>query len=153
MPNSYTQIFIQYIFAVNSRENFIDIKYNDELQKYITGIIQNRKCKLLAINNVPDHMHILTAIHPTFSISKLIQEIKANSSKFINEKKWSNNKFKWQEGYGAFSYSKSQIDTVVKYINNQQEHHKTKTFKEEYIGFLNKYTIEYDKKYLFEFYN
>ena len=152
MPNSYTQIYIHYIFAVKGRHNFIKPEYNNELQKYITGIIQNRKCKLLAINNMPDHFHILIGLHPSYPVSKLIQEIKSNSSKFFNEKLWSKEKFNWQEAYGAFSYSRSQIDNVIKYINNQQEHHKKMTFKEEYLEFLKKFDIQYEEKYLFEFY-
>ena len=153
MPNTYTQIYIQYVFAVKGRENQIKPENNNELQKYITGIITKRKCKMLAINNMPDHIHILIGINPTYSVSKLIQEIKAISSGFINDKKWMRNKFSWQTGYGAFSYSRSQIDSVINYINNQQKHHKKKTFKEEYLEFLEKFNIEYDNKYLFEFYD
>ena len=153
MPNSYTQIYIHYIFTVKGRQNFIKPEYNNELQKYMTGIIQNRKCKLLAINNMPDHFHILVGQHPSCSVAKLIQEIKSNSSKFINEKSWNREKYSWQEGYGAFSYSRSQINNVIKYINNQQEHHKKMTFKEEYFEFLKKFDIPYEEKYLFEFYN
>ena len=153
MANSYTQIYIQYIFAVKYRKNFLLQKNNDELQKYITGIVQNRKCKMLAINNVPDHLHMLVGLHPTYSVSKLIQEVKSISSKFINDNNWIDHEFNWQIGYGAFSYSRSQIDNVIKYINNQQEHHRKITFREEYLEFLEKFEIEYDEKFLFEFYD
>jgi len=125
-------------------------KHKDELQKYITGIIQNRKHKLLAINNMPDHIHIFIGLHPTMALSDLVRDIKAISSKFISEKKWIRGKFEWQKGYGAFSYSHSHIDNVVKYIKNQEEHHKKRTFKEEYMELLEKFEIEYDEKYLFE---
>ena len=152
MANSYTQIYIQYIFAVKGRRNFLLQKNNVELHKYITGIVQNRKCKMLAINNVPDHIHMLVGLNPTYSASKLIQEVKAISSGFINNNNWIGVEFHWQAGYGAFSYSRSQIDNVIKYINNQQKHHKKITFREEYLDFLKKFEIEFDEKYLFEFY-
>ena len=153
MANSYTQITIQYIFAVKGRKNFLLPKYNDELQKYITGIIQNRKSKLLSINNVEDHIHILIGLSPTYSISKMAQEIKNNSSKFINQKKWYPHKFNWQTGYGAFSYSHSHRSAVCKYIENQQIHHQTENFQAEYLNFLNKFEIEFKNEYVFEFYD
>ncbi len=124
----------------------------EELHKYITGIVQNRKHKLLAINSMPDHIHIFFGLKPDMSISELIRDIKSASSGLISDKQWTKSKFNWQEGFGAFSYSHSQIDNVVKYILNQEEHHKSKTFKEEYLEFLDKFAIEYDEKYLFEFY-
>ncbi len=153
MANSYTQITVQFVFAVKGRENFLLPKYNDELQKYITGIVQNRKSKMLAINNMPDHIHILIGLSPTYSISKMAQEIKNNSSKFINQKKWYPHKFSWQNGYGAFSYSHSHRSRVIQYIDNQQKHHQKETFENEYYNFLNKFGIEYDDEYVFEFYN
>ena len=153
MANSFIQAYVHYIFTVKGRANFLKQEHNNELQKYITGIVQNRNCKMLAINNMPDHVHIFLGQHPSYSISKTIQEIKSISSKFINEKKWYKSKFYWQSGYGAFTYSRSQIDTVIKYILNQQQHHKKRTFRDEYIEFLNKYGIEYNEKYLFEFYD
>lgn len=153
MANSFIQAYVHYVFAVKGRVNFLKQEHNDELQKYITGIVQNRNCKMLAINNMPDHVHIFIGQHPSFSISKTIQEIKSISSKFTNEKNWYKSKFHWQTGYGAFTYSHSQIDTVIKYIMNQQHHHKKRTFRDEYIDFLNKFGIEYDEKYLFEFYD
>jgi len=150
MPNTYTQLYIQIVFAVKGRQNLISESNREELQKFITGIVQNREQKLLSIFAMPDHVHILVGMKPNMAISDLVRDIKAGSSKFINDSKWINGKFNWQEGYGAFSYSKSHLDAVVNYINNQREHHKVKTFKEEYIDFLHKFEIEYDEKYLFE---
>ncbi|MGY6560798.1 MAG: IS200/IS605 family transposase [Luteibaculaceae bacterium] len=150
MPNTYTQIYIQIVFAVKGRQNLIAKHNREELHKYITGIIQNREQKLLSIFSMPDHTHLLIGLKPTISISDLVRDIKAGSSKFINDSRWINGKFSWQEGFGAFSYSKSQIDNVIKYIQNQENHHKKQTFKEEYLDFLNKFEIDYDEKYLFE---
>ncbi|NOX47192.1 MAG: IS200/IS605 family transposase [Chlorobi bacterium] len=153
MANSYTQIYIHYIFAVKGRKNFLHPENNEELQKYITGLVKNRKSKMLQINNVTDHLHMFVGLNPTYSVSKFIQEIKAISSGFINKKNWTEDDFYWQEGYGGFSYSRSQIDNVVNYIKNQREHHKKKTFREEYLGFLKKFEVDYDERYLFEFYD
>ncbi|MGC4128291.1 MAG: IS200/IS605 family transposase [Bergeyella sp.] len=150
MANTYTQIYIQIVFAVKGRQNLISKENREELHKFITGIVSNRGQKLFAIFAMPDHVHILVSMSPNVSISDLVRDIKAGSSKFINDKKWINGKFNWQEGYGAFSYSKSGVDNVVKYILNQEEHHKKKTFKEEYLEFLKKFEIEYDSEYLFE---
>lgn len=150
MANTYTQVYIQIVFAVKGRQNVIPKENREELHKFITGIVNNRNQKLFAVFALPDHVHILVSMSPTVSISDLVRDIKAGSSKFINEKNWINGKFNWQEGYGAFSYSKSSIDSVVKYILNQEEHHKKKSFKNEYLDFLEKFEIEYDSKYLFE---
>jgi REP element-mobilizing transposase RayT len=150
MPNTYTQIYIQIVFAVKGRENLISKSHREELHKYITGIVQKREQKMLSIFCMPDHTHLLVGLKPLIAISDLTRDIKAGSSNFINDKKWVKGKFNWQEGFGAFSYSRSQIDTVIKYILNQEEHHKKKTFREEYINFLKKFEIEYDEKYLFE---
>jgi len=150
MPNTYSQIYIQIVFTVKGRQNLIDKKNKEELQKFISGIIQNRQQKLLAIYAMPDHIHILVGIKPNIAISDLVRDIKAGSSKFINDSRWINGKFNWQEGFGAFSYSRNQIDNVIKYIANQEEHHKKSSFKEEYIDFLKTYEIEYDENYLFE---
>lgn len=150
MPNTYTQIYIQIVFTVKGRENLISKNNQEELHKYITGIIQNRDQKLYAIFCMPDHIHLLVSMKPSINISDLVRDIKANSSKFINDKKWVIGKFNWQEGFGAFSYSKSHVDNVVKYILNQEEHHKKVSFKDEYIDFLKKFEVEYDEKYLFE---
>jgi REP element-mobilizing transposase RayT len=150
MPNTYTQIYIQIVFAVTGRENLISKSHREELHKYITGIVQKREQKMLSIFCMPDHTHLLVGLKPSIAISDLTRDIKAGSSNFINDKKWVKGKFNWQEGFGAFAYSRSQIDTVIKYILNQEEHHKKKTFREEYTNFLKKFEIEYDEKYLFE---
>lgn len=150
MANTYTQIYIQIVFAVKGRQNLISKENREELHKFITGIVSNRNQKLFAVFAMPDHVHILVSMSPVISISDLVRDIKAGSSKFINEKRWMNGKFNWQEGYGAFSYSKSSVDSVIKYILNQEEHHKKKTFQEEYFDFLQKFEIEYDPKYVFE---
>jgi putative transposase len=150
MANTYTKIYLHLVFSPLGRENIIPVKHKEELQKYTTGIIQNRKHKLLAINFMRDHIHILIGYNPAQSIPDLLRDIKANTSKFINEKGWIPGKFQWQTGYGAFSYSHSQLDNVIRYINNQEEHHKTNVFKEEYIKLLEQFEIEYDPDYLFE---
>lgn len=149
MPNTYTQLYIHIVFTVKNRESIIPKKNKEELQKYITGIIQNRNHKLLAINTMPDHMHILIGYKPSQSLPDLIRDIKANSSKFINEKRWIIGRFNWQEGYGAFSYSRSGVDNVINYINNQEEHHKKSSFKDEYLQLLKKFEVDYDEQYLF----
>jgi putative transposase len=150
MANTYTQIHIQFVFAVKYRNGLIDSSYKEELYKYISGIIKSHNHKLLAINGMPDHIHILIGMRPTQSISELMQDIKGSSSKWINEKKFLKIKFEWQEGYGAFSYSKSHVENVINYIINQQEKHKNKTFKEEYLNFLKTFEIEYDERYIFK---
>lgn len=150
MPNTYTQIYIQIVFAVKGRENLISKNNREELHKYITGIVQNRGQKMLSVFCMPDHTHLLIGIKPSIAISDLVRDIKSGSTNFINEQKWIKTKFQWQEGFGAFSYSKSQIDTVIKYILNQVEHHNKITFKQEYIDFLEKFEIDYNEKYLFE---
>jgi putative transposase len=149
MPNTYTQLYIQIVFAVQGRQNLIAEKNRPELQKYITGIVQNRGHKMLSIYCMPDHSHIFIGLKPTMSISDLTREIKANSSKFINEHKWVRGKFNWQEGFGAFSYAHSQLDSVMNYILNQPNHHKKQSFKEEYLTFLKEFNISYDERYLF----
>ena len=150
MPNTYTQIHIQYVFAVKYRTGLIQKVWKNELYKYMTGIIQNQNHKLLAINGMADHIHILIGLRPNQSISDLAKSIKQNSSLWINEQKLSKGKFAWQEGYGAFSYARSNIDKVVTYIENQEEHHRKKSFLEEYTDFLKAFEIEYEEKYLFK---
>jgi REP element-mobilizing transposase RayT len=151
MSNTYSQIYIQIVFAVKGRENLISKNHREELHKYITGIVQNRGQKMLAIFCMPDHVHLLVGIKPSIAISDLVRDVKAGSSNFINERNWIKGKFNWQEGFGAFSYSKNQIENVINYILNQEEHHIKNTFKEEYLKFLEKFEIDYDEKYLFEF--
>ncbi len=150
MANTYTQIHIQAIFAVQDRSCLISQLWENELYMYITGIIQNNNHKVLAINGMPDHIHILFGMRPTQSLSNLMQDIKGYSSKWINQKGFIRSRFSWQEGYGAFSYSKSQIINVVKYINNQKKHHKKITFADEYLDFLEKFEVPYDERYIFK---
>ena len=123
MTNTYSQIYIHVVFAVEGRQNLISAEHNDELQKYITGIISGQKQKLIAINNMPDHIHLLIGLRPDVALSDLVRDIKASSSGFIKRKRWVAGRFSWQEGFGAFSYSRSQLDTVIRYIQNQQKHH------------------------------
>lgn len=149
MANTYTQIYLQLVFTP-TRGNIIPGKHKEELQKYTTGIIQKRKHKLLAINFMPDHVHIFIGYQPSHPLPDLLRDIKANTSKFINENKWMPGKFEWQDGYGAFSYAHSQLDDVIKYINTQEGHHKKSSFKEEYLKLLQKFNIDYDDKYLFD---
>ncbi len=150
MSGTFSQIYIQIVFAVKGRENLIDKSWKDELHKYISGIITNKGQKSIIVNGVADHVHIFVGLKPAMAISDLVRDIKNNSSNFINDKKFIKGKFSWQEGYGAFSYAHSQIESVYQYIANQEEHHKKKTFKEEYLDFLQKFEIEYNEKYLFE---
>lgn len=150
MANTYTRIYLHLVFSPKWRENIIPVKHKEELQKYTTGIIQNRKHKLLAINFMPDHVHIFIGYQPSQSLPDLLRDIKADTSKFINDKKWVPCKFRWQEGYGAFSYAHSQINEVVHYINEQEKHHKKASFKDEYLNLLERFDIDYDSKYLFE---
>jgi REP element-mobilizing transposase RayT len=150
MANTYTQIHIHFVFAVKFRAGIIQSEWKEDLYKYITGIIQNNNHKLLAINGMPDHIHILIGLRPVQSISDLMKEVKQSSSKWINENKLTNGHFEWQEGYGAFSYGKSQIIQVVNYIQNQELHHIKKSFKEEYLDFLEKFEIDYDEKFVFK---
>jgi putative transposase len=150
MANTYTQIHIQFVFAVKFRKSLIHDSFKQELYQYISGIINNYGHKLLAINGVEDHIHIFIGMRPTQSISDLIQDIKGSSSKWINEKKFLKTKFEWQAGYGAFSYSKSHVQNVIKYIQNQEKHHKKESFLEEYLKFLEAFDIEYDKRYVFK---
>jgi putative transposase len=153
MPNTYSQIYIQIVFAVKGRQCFIKESFREELQKYMAGIIANQKQKLFAMYCMPDHVHILVSLKPSLLIADLVRHIKAQSSAFIKEKKWVNETFSWQEGYGAFSYHKSQARDVVQYIANQPAHHRKKAFREEYLEFLKEFEIEYNETYLFEFYD
>lgn len=150
MAGTFSQIYIQVVFAVKGRENLISEQWQSELHKYISGIIKAKEQKPIIVNGVDDHIHCFIGLNPAMAISDLVRDIKNNSSKFINERKFVKGKFQWQEGYGAFSYSHSQIEQVYNYILNQKEHHKKRTFKEEYIDFLNKFEIEHKPEYLFE---
>ncbi len=150
MANTYTQIHIQAVFAVKARIGLIQNVWKDDLYKYITGIVQIHKHKMLAINGMPDHVHVFFGMRPTQSLSDLLQDIKGGSSKWINKNKFINGHFEWQEGYGAFSYSKSHVDQVISYIRNQEEHHRKQTFLEEYKDFLEKFEVEFDERYIFK---
>ena len=150
MANTYTEIHIHFVFAVKNRIGLIDKSWKNELYKYITGIIQNNEHKLLIINGMPDHIHILIGLRPTQSISDLIKDVKQFSSKWINEQGFVKGKFEWQEGFGAFSYSKSHLSNVIKYIENQEAHHTKKTFLEEYKEILQNFKIDYNEKYIFK---
>ncbi|MCY2687826.1 IS200/IS605 family transposase [Salinimicrobium sp. TH3] len=150
MANTYTEIHIQTVFAVQNRESLIRNAFKDELYKYITGIIQNNEHKVLQINGMPDHIHILFGMRPSQSLSDLMKQVKQDSSKWINNKGFVNGKFSWQAGYGAFSYAKTQLPSVIRYIQNQEEHHKTLTFQEEYINLLEAFNIKFDDRYIFK---
>jgi len=150
MADTYSQIYIHIVFAVKGRDNLIWKRWKEEVHKYITGIITNEGQKLIEINSMPDHVHILVGLKPTIALSNLVRDIKANSSKFINGQKWIAGKFEWQHGFGAFSCSHSQLTKVISYIKNQEEHHKTKTFREEYIEFLEAYNIDFKNEFIFD---
>lgn len=154
MANTYSQIYIQFVFAVKGRERQIREDMRERLEKYITGIVTKNQQKLLAVYANPDHIHILVGFNNlNITVPNLVRDIKAGSSKMMNDENSFDGKFNWQEGYGAFSYSKSQIDRVVKYILNQKQHHEKKSFREEYLEFLQKFEIDYKEEYIFEFYD
>lgn len=153
MANTYTQLYIQFVFAVKGRENLIHESFRDELEKVMFGIITNHKCKTYVIYANPDHTHIFAGMHPAISPSKLMEQEKSGSSKWINDKKPIPGKFNWQDGYGAFTYSKSHIDKVVKYVLNQPEHHKKNRLKMNICLLLEKFEVDYDPKYVFEWYD
>ena len=150
MANTYSQIYIQTVFAVDGRLSLIRPEFKEEIYKYITGIVRNQKQKLIAINGMSDHVHILVGLKPAMALADLVRDIKADSSDFINRKKCVRGRFNWQEGYGAFSYGHSQLDTIIRYIQNQEAHHKKQTFLDEYRHFLQVFEIEYEEQYLFK---
>ncbi len=152
MANMYSQIYIQIVIVVRGRQNLIQTNWRDALFKYISGIIKNKGQKPIIVNGVGDHVHIFIGLKPAIAISDLIRDIKSNATNFINQNRFIIGKFEWQEGAGVFSYSHSQIDAVYKYIANQEDHHKKRTFREEYLEFLVKNEIDFKKEYLFEFY-
>ena len=151
--STYSQIYIQVVFAVKGRESLIDASWEDELYKYITGIIRNKGQKMLAINGMPDHIHFLIGMKPSCCLSDLVREVKKSSNAFIKEKGFTPYKFQWQAGFGAFSYSHSSLSNVIGYIMRQKEHHKKQAFKDEYKTFLKKFAIEHKDEYLFEWIN
>jgi REP element-mobilizing transposase RayT len=152
-PGVFTQLYVHIVFAVKYRERLLTKEMRDELFRYISGIITNRKHKVIIINGVLDHIHILIGLNPNDKISDLVGCIKRESSSFINEKKWFRGKFHWQEGYGAFTYSRSQLDNIYKYISNQETHHSKRTFRAEYLALLERFEVKFDEKYLFEFFD
>lgn len=150
MADSFSKIQIHVVFAVKYRSALIDQTWEEELFQYITGIIKNKGHKLLAINGMPDHLHIFIGLRPVEALSDLVREIKKSSTKFINEKGIVQHKFQWQEGYGAFSYAECEVKTVVNYILNQKEHHAVKKFNQEYLEILQEFGIQYHQEYLFK---
>jgi putative transposase len=151
MANTFSQIYIQTVFAVQNRLSLIGPEFKEDLYKYITGIVRNQGQKLISINGMPDHVHISIGLKPAMALADLVREIKADSSNFVNKNKWVRGKFSWQEGYGAFSYGHSQLDTIIRYIQNQEKHHLRRSFKNEYLALLRKFDIAFDDKYVFEF--
>jgi len=150
MAGTFSQLYIQVVFAVKGRENLINNSWKEELNKYIAGIIKGKEQKPIIVNGMPDHIHAFIGLQPVMPISSLVRDIKNNSSNFINDHKYVKGRFAWQEGYGVFSYSHSHIPNVYNYILNQESHHKKRTFKEEYIELLKKFEIEHNEKYLFD---
>ncbi|MCL6102725.1 MAG: IS200/IS605 family transposase [Bacteroidetes bacterium] len=150
MADTYSQIYIQVVFAVQNRNAFIKPVWEEELYKYITGIVQNKGQKMLAINGTHNHIHFFIGMQPTCCLSDLVREIKKSSNTFIKEKEMRPYNFKWQEGFGAFSYGHSQLTDVIQYIEKQKEHHQKRSFKDEYLAFLKVFEIEFKNEYLFE---
>lgn len=151
MANTFSQIYIQTVFAVSDRMSLIQTNFKEDLFKYITGIVTNQGQKLISINGMPDHVHILIGLRPAMALADVVREIKADSTNFINRNKWVRGKFSWQEGYGAFSYGHSQLNTIIRYIQNQEKHHSRRSFRDEYLTLLRKFDIPFDDKYVFKF--
>src|SRR2546425_11596873 len=151
MANTFSQIYIQTVFAVSNRESLIKQEFKEELYKYITGIVRNQGQKLISINGMSDHVHILIGLRPAKALADLVREVKADSTNFVNENKFVRGRFNWQEGYGAFSYGHSQLDTIIRYIQNQEHHHRRRSFKEEYLAWLKKFEMPFEEKYVFQF--
>lgn len=151
MANTFSQIYIQTVFAVSNRLSLIQPDFKEDLFKYITGIVTKQGQKLISINGMPDHIHILIGLRPAMALADLVREIKAESSNFVNREKFVRGKFSWQEGYGAFSYGHSQLDTIIRYIQNQEKHHSRRSFRDEYLTLLRKFDIAFKEKYVFEF--
>src|SRR6267143_828318 len=151
MANTYSQIYIQTVFAVNGRLSLIRAEFKEDLYKYISGIVRNNGQKLISINGMSDHVHILIGLKPAMALADLVRDIKADSLDFINRKNWVRGRFSWQEGYGTFSYGHSQLDTIIRYIQNQEQHHRRRSFKDEYLAWLKKFEIPFEEKYVFQF--
>lgn len=150
MANTYTQVHIHCVMAVKYRSGMIDLSWKERLHQYITGVIQNHGHKMLAINSMPDHLHLFFGFRPSQSLSDLMRIVKSESSEWINKEKLALGRFAWQEGYGAFSYSQSQVQTVINYVMNQEEHHRKRTFLEEYQQFLDQFEVEFDQRFIFK---
>ena len=150
MANTYTQLYVHYVFAVQNRLSLINDNWRTQLYKYMNGIIEQQGHKTFAINGMPDHVHILVSMNPKQPPSELMFNIKRSSSLWINENRFVSGKFSWQEGFGAFSYGKSQIPDITQYIEKQEQHHNKRTFHEEYLEFLEIFGIEYDERYVFK---
>ncbi|NLF40122.1 IS200/IS605 family transposase [bacterium] len=150
MANTYTQIYIQIVFATSERVASVPERHTDRVYRYITGIVQESGHKLIAINGMPDHVHVLIGYNPSQSLSDLVRDVKCDSTKFINDNRLGIGRFAWQEGYGAFSYARSQLDAVAKYIMNQRDHHRVRSFRDEYVEMLRKFDVAFDDRYLFK---
>ncbi|MFO7615140.1 MAG: IS200/IS605 family transposase [Bacteroidales bacterium] len=150
MANTYSKMYVHVVFAVKFREAMITEDRRELLQKYMTGIVQKRNEKMLAIYCMPDHTHMLIGFQPSRSLSDLVRDVKTGTTIFMNEQRWFQKKFNWQEGFGCFTYSRSQIPTVARYIENQADHHRKKKFRDEYIEYLKKCEVDYNEKYLFK---
>ena len=150
MANTYSQIYLQVVFAVEGRQNLIQKRNKEELHKYITGIVTERGQKLLAVHCMPDHTHVLIGLKPSVALSDVVRDVKNASTNFVNRTKWVAGRFSWQEGFGAFSYGHSQLTGIINYIKDQEQHHASRTFRQEYIQFLKKYEIDHDEKFIFK---
>jgi len=153
MANTYTQLYTHLVFAVQHRQALILPSFREPVQQYMTGILQNKKHKLLAIYLMPDHAHLLIGAHPAISISETVQVLKTESAQFIKDQRFTPFRFSWQTGFGAFSHSRSELDNVIRYILNQQEHHRKHTFRDEYLSLLRRFEISFEEKYLFDFFD
>jgi len=150
MANTYSQIYIQVVFAVSARQCLIRKENKEELHKYITGLARERGQKPLAVHCMPDHTHLLVGLKPSISLSDLVRDVKNASSNFVNGKRWVLGRFSWQEGFGAFSYGHSQLTGIIRYIRDQERHHARKTFRDEYLQFLKRYEIDHDERFIFK---
>jgi putative transposase len=150
MANTYHQIYLQTVFAVKYRNAVIDKSWKERLFAVIGNLINETTCKTIIVNGVEDHVHCFLGLKPVVSVSELMKTVKAKSSKYINDQKLTPEHFEWQDGYGVFSYSQSAVDNVYKYIQNQEEHHKKQTFRNEYLEFLKKFKVDYDEQYIFQ---
>ena len=150
MSDTYTQLYIHIVFSVKGRQPLIPKQHKSELHKYMTGIIHNKKQKVMQLNSMPDHIHILVGMTPDIARSDLVRDIKGSTTRFINRQRWTTQKFMWQEGFAAFSYSYSQLEAVITYIKNQEKHHSHTTFEDEYLELLKRFDVPYNPKYVFD---